>query len=85
MELANYDGTYNESVDIFLLKNIGARARRQTKPTGIFEFKYLNLLIYSCLPTEVKVNRTNDDIKLRSNSTINNTVKFLKNLFSKHY
>ena len=43
-------------------------------------------MLKSLVPDDVKVNTTNDDIRLRSNSTANETTRFTnKNLFSVQY
>ena len=47
-----------------------------TLPTGIYEVNDFDWRIISLLPDEVQVNITIDDIRLRSNSTNNKTIRF---------
>ena len=47
----------------------------------MYEISDINLMLKSLLPKEVKVNITIDDIRLKSNSTTNETIKFTKKIF----
>ena len=47
-----------------------------TLPLGIYEIIVNTFMLKFLLPKEVKVNITNDDIRLKSNLTTNRTLRF---------
>ena len=61
--------TYNENVDILVVKNTAGSTIVYTIPPGIYENSDTILLLNSLLPDKVKVNNTKDGIILRSDST----------------
>ena len=73
--------TYDEVVDVLDVKYIAGSTTGYTLQPGLYEHSDLNLMWKSLLPNEVKVNTTIDDIRLRSNFTINNSKRFTKKPF----
>ena len=73
--------TYDEVIDISDLKYIPTSTIGYTLSPGIYEIIYINLMLKSLLANEVKVNITIDDIRLKSNLTLNKTIKFTKTSF----
>ena len=73
--------TYNEIVDILDVKCSPTSPIGFTFPPGIYEINDIDLMIKGSLPDEVKVNDTIDDIRLKSNSNINQTLIFTKKFF----
>ena len=75
--------TYNEIFDLLDMKFITGSTIGYTLPPRIFEISDLNLILKSILPNEVEINNTSDDIRLRSILTINKTIKFAEENYSK--
>ena len=75
------DLTYDETVDFLDVKYIAGSTIEYTIPTRIFEMSDFNLMLESLLPNKVKVNITNDNIRLRWNLTTNKTKRYTKKLF----
>ena len=73
--------TYDEFIDILDMKHIGAKTIGYTILPRINEISDSILLLKSLLQSEVKVNITIDDIRLRSNFTSNKFIKFTQKLF----
>ena len=73
--------TYNEIENILDMKYIDASTTGRTLEPGVFEVSDFNLMIKSSLPDEVIVINSIDDIRLRSNLTINSTSKFTEKSF----
>ena len=63
--------TYHEIKVIVDINYINAKTVGYTLPPRTYEITDIKLLLKSLLPNEVKVNFTNDDIRLRSNLTSN--------------
>ena len=72
----------NERLLILDTKYIAASSTGFTLPPIIHEIKDLNLMLRSSILTGGKVKNTIDDIRLRSNSTTNKTMKFMETLSS---
>ena len=73
--------TYDEIVDILNIKYVAGSKKGYTVPPGVYEFIDFNFMLKSILPKEVKLKITIDDVRLKSNSTTNKTIKFTKNIF----
>ena len=74
--------TYDEIVDILDVKYFARSVNGNKLPIGIFGIININLILISLFPDEVKVNVIIDDIRLRSNLTTNETIKFARKVFS---
>ena len=61
--------------------NILLDQQRYTLPPGVYEISEINLMLKSLLPKEVKVNIKIDDIRLKSNLKINQTLIFTEKSF----
>ena len=66
---------YDENVDILDVSYTTGSTIGHTLPPGIYQITDLNLMLKSLLPIKVAVNFTFDDIRLRSNLTINRTIR----------
>ena len=73
--------TYDEIIDILDLKYISTKRTRYTLEPGIYEVVDLNNTLKHILPDNVKVNITIDDIRLKSNLKINQTLIFTEKSF----
>ena len=74
--------SHTEISNIFDMKYIDASPTGYTLKPGVYKVSDINSIIKSLVPNDVKVNFTNDDIRLRSNSTNNKTIKFtIKSFF----
>ena len=73
--------TSHEITDVLDKKCISATSIGYTLAPGMYENSDLNLILKSLLPDEVKVNITNDDIRLKTNLTTNKTSRFTKKSF----
>ena len=73
--------TYSEFEKKLDGKYIATSCTGYILPHGIYEIDDIYLLLKSLLPHDLKVDITIDDIRLRSNSTNNKTIRFTKNLF----
>ena len=62
-------------------KNIAGSNIGYTLPCGIYEVFDDNSMLNSLLPNKAKINIENDDIRLKSNSTTNKTIKFTEKSF----
>ena len=60
------------------VKYIAGSTIGYTLPPAIYETSDINLMLKWLLPGKVKVNIKIDDIRLRSNLTINKTIRFTK-------
>ena len=75
---------YSEIENILDVKYTVASSVRYTQPPGIYEKSDLNLRLKTSLPNGVRVKKTMDDIRLRSNSNTNKTISFSKKHFFIH-
>ena len=74
--------TYDEIIDVIYLKYISTERRGYSLNPGIYEIIDLNNTLKHILPNNVKVSITIDDIRLKSNLKINQTLIFTeKSLF----
>ena len=68
--------TYDEIIDVLDLKYIPTKRIGYSLAPGIYEIVDLNNTLKHILPDNVKVNITKDDIRLKSNLKINQTLIF---------
>ena len=73
--------TYDEIMDILDLKYIPTKRTGYSLNPGIYEVIDLNKALKYILPTNVKVNITIDDIRLKSNLKTNQTLLFTNKSF----
>ena len=73
--------TYDEIMDILDLKYIPTKRTGYSLKPGIYEVVDLKNTLKHILPDNVKVNITIDDIRLKSNLKINQTLIFTENAF----
>ena len=73
--------TYDEIIDVLDLKNIPTKRTGYSLNPGIYEVIDLNKTLNYILPDNVKVNVTIDDIRLKSNLKINQTLIFTEKSF----
>ena len=73
--------TYDEIIDILDLKYILTKRTGYTLEPGIYEIIDLNKTLKYILPDNVKVSITIDDVRLKSNSKINQTLIFTEKSF----
>ena len=73
--------TYNEIIDILDLKYIPTKRIGHSLNPGIYEVVDLNNILKYTLPDNLKVNITIDDIRLKSNLKINQTLIFTEKSF----
>ena len=73
--------TYDESIDVLDLKYIPTKKSGYTLDPGVYEVIDLNNTLKYILPDNVKVSITIDDIRLKSNLKINQTLVFTENSF----
>ena len=73
--------SYDEIMDILDLKDIPTKRTGYSLNPGIYEVVDLNNTLKYILPDNVKVNITIDDIRLKSNLKINQTLIFTKRSF----
>ena len=73
--------TYNEIIDVLDLKYIPTKRMGYTLNPGIYEVVDLNNTLKYILPDNVKVTITIDDIRLKSNLKINQTLIFTEKSF----
>ena len=73
--------TYNEIIDILDLKYIPTQRTGYSLNPGIYEVVDLNNTLKYILPDNVKVSVTIDDIRLKSNLKINQTLIFTEKSF----
>ena len=73
--------TYNEILDILDFKYIPTKRTGYSLNPGIYEVVDLNNTLKHILPNNVKVNITIDDIRLKSNLKINQTLIFTEKSF----
>ena len=73
--------TYDEIMDILDLKYISTKRTGYSVNPGIYEIVDLNNTLKYILPDNVKVNITLDDIRLKSNLKINQTLIFTNKSF----
>ena len=73
--------TYDESMDILDLKYIPTKRTGYSLIPGIYEVVDLNTTLKHILPDNVKVNITIDDVRLKSNLKINQTLLFTNKSF----
>ena len=73
--------THNEIVDILDVEYIAGSTEGYTLPPGVHEITDINLMLESLLPKQVKVKITIDDIRLKTDLTINTTIRFTKKSF----
>ena len=70
--------TYSEVEEILDTKCNATSTTGYTFKPRKFKISDFNLMLKSLIPDEVKVNITIDDIRLRSNLTSNETIRFTK-------
>ena len=73
--------TYDEIIDILDLKYISTKRTGYTLEPGIYEVVDLNNTLKYILPDNVKVSITIDDVRLKSNLKINQTIIFTEKSF----
>ena len=73
--------TYDEIIDILDLKYIPTKRTGYTLEPGIYEVVDLNNTLKYILPDNVKVSITIDDVRLKSNLKINQTLIFTEKSF----
>ena len=73
--------TYNEIMDILDLKYISTKRTGYSLNPGIYEVSDLNITLKDILSNNVKINITIDDIRLKSNLKINQTLLFTNKSF----
>ena len=73
--------SYDEIIDILDLKYIPTKRTGYSLNPGIYEVIDLNNTLKYILPKNVKVNITKDDIRLKSNLKINQTLIFTEKSF----
>ena len=73
--------SYAEIMDIFDLKYIPTKRTGYSLDPGIYEVVDLNNTLKHILPNNVKINITIDDIRLKSNLKINQTLIFTERSF----
>ena len=73
--------TYDEIIDVLDLKYIPTKRTGYSLNPGIYEVIDLNDVLKYFLPDNVKVNVTIDDIRLKSNLKINQTLIFTEKAF----
>ena len=71
--------TYDEVIDILDLNYILSKRTGYSLPPGMNEITVLNTIPEHILPDNVKVTITIDDIRLKSNWKVNQTLIFKKN------
>ena len=74
--------TYIEIEDILDMNYVASSSTRCTPPPGVYEIRDNNSMLKSFFPDEVKTKMTNEDIRLKSNLTINRTIRFTRKSFS---
>ena len=72
---------YDEIIDVLDLKYISTKRTSNSLNPGIYEIVDLNNTLKHILPDNVKVNVTIDDIRLKSNLKINQTLIFTEKSF----
>ena len=73
--------TYDEIIDVLDLKYISTKRIGYSLNTGIYEIVDLNNTLKYILPDKVKISVTIDDIRLKSNLKINQTLIFTEKSF----
>ena len=73
--------TYDEIIDILDLKFISSKRIGYSLNPGIYEIIDINTTLKYILPDNVKVNVTIDDVRIKSNLKINQTLIFTKKSF----
>ena len=73
--------TYDEIIDVLDLKYVSTKRIGYSLNPGIYEIVDLNNTLKHILPDNVKVNVTIDDIRLKSNLKINQTLIFTEKSF----
>ena len=73
--------TYDEIIDILDLKYISTKRTGYTLEPGIYEIVDLDNTLKYILPDNVKVSITIDDVRLKSNLKINQTIIFTEKSF----
>ena len=79
--LYRFQLTYDEIIDILGLKYIPTKRTGYTLEPGIYEVVDLNNTLNYILPDNVKVSITIDDVRLKSNLKINQTLIFTEKSF----
>ena len=74
--------TDDKIMDVLDIKDTSATSIGCTLPPGINKISDNNLVLKSLLPDELRVNITIDDIRLRSSSNSNITIRFAEKNFS---
>ena len=72
------ESTYGGVIDILDVRNKNGTTIRYVLPPGIYETTDTISTINSLLPNEVELKITFDDIRLRTNLTVNKTKNFTK-------
>ena len=70
--------TYEEIMHILDIKSFPAKRTGITLPPGIYELSNINKTLEYFLPAFVKVSITIDDIRIKSNLKVNQTLLFNK-------
>ena len=75
------DSTYSEIEKTLDMKHIDTSTIGHSLPTGINEISDIKLMLKCLFPDEVKLNISNDDIRLKSNLITNKTNWFIRKSF----
>ena len=75
--------THSEFTEMLDTKYIATPSTGRTFPPGFYGTFDLTFMLKSLHPDDVKINITNDDIKLRSNSSTYETTKNIEKPFFK--
>ena len=70
--------TYNEVMDVLDIKHFPSKRTGYTLPPGVIEVSDINKTLQYLLPDIVEESITMDDIRLKSNLKINQTLIFTK-------
>ena len=71
----------DEIIDVLDLKNIPTKRTGYSLNPGIYQVVYLNNTLKYILPDNVKISVTKDDVRLKSNLKINQTLLFTEKSF----
>ena len=83
--VSRFQITVDENLDVLDLKNIPTKQTGYSLNPSIYEVIDLNNNLKFLLRDNVKVGVTNDDIRLKSNSKINQTLTFTEKSFFIHF
>ena len=76
---------FDDFIDILELKYIPTKRTGYSLNLGIYEVVYLNNTLIYILPDNVKASVTIDDVRIKCNLKINQTLLFTEKSFFKHF